>query len=638
MKLTDINKTWALQTVSFLLASLVIVCAAARPSAAAEAAVEAGVDVHTLTETMTGSRPRPPALTLEAIRTAAFSDVAAEAPHADYISYAVHQGMMTGREDGSFAPEAFVTRGELMEILFVMSGDEAPQGESAAVTTETEELKITEVVPPAITWAVEQGITTSGANFNAGALVNRAHLATFLQRYAALKGYDTESTGDLSRYTDGGRVSPAFIPSVSWALEHRLFAAMVSDTIHPELAVSRVQLAQILVALTAHGTYEKLAVDLAAQLSCTDIPSASRANHEALQAAVDAAAKKYGAIGLQVAVIEDGEVSDTYSYGWATKDTTPMTADHKIRIASISKVAVGMAAMSLEAEDIVELDTGIEAYWGGGTIRNPAYPDIPITIRSLLNHTSSIVCYGDDVSRDYAAVKAKLYNGGFSRTTPGIIGSFNYNNYAYGVLGMTLELAAGQVMDDILGQRIWTPLGIDAAFESGEINRTDLLVTHYRHDGSVSRTADKSRSLLVNPTPGSKGTYFAGGLTTSASDMAKMVCVLANDGTYEGLRVMEAESIATMETCDPKMPLGTYYQGLPLRYQANLYGRDGLYYHTGSAYGVYNCMSYDPVSRDGVVVLTVGASAAKDSAGIYAVCGEISRAVYDATNRGVPNA
>ena len=193
-------------------------------------------------------------------------------------------------------------------------------------------------------------------------------------------------------------------------------------------------------------------------------------------------------------------------------------------------------------------------------------------------------------------------------------------------------------MDDILGQRIWTPLGIDAAFESGEINRTDLLVTHYRHDGSVSRTADKSRSLLVNPTPGSKGTYFAGGLTTSASDRAKMVCVLANDGTYEGLRVMEAESIATMETCDPKMPLGTYYQGLPLRYQANLYGRDGLYYHTGSAYGVYNCMSYDPVSRDGVVVLTVGASAAKDSAGIYAVCGEISRAVYDATNRGVPNA
>ena len=50
MKLTNINQSWALQTVSFLLVSLVIVCAAARPSAAAQAAAEEGVDVHTLTE------------------------------------------------------------------------------------------------------------------------------------------------------------------------------------------------------------------------------------------------------------------------------------------------------------------------------------------------------------------------------------------------------------------------------------------------------------------------------------------------------------------------------------------------------------------------------------------------------------
>ena len=58
--------------------------------------------------------------------------------------------------------------------------------------------------------------------------------------------------------------------------------------------------------------------------------------------------------------------------------------------------------------------------------------------------------------------------------------------------------------------------------------------------------------------------------------------------------------------------------------------RDRLYYHTGSAYGVYNLLSYDPDAGDGVVVLTTGADGGRDEYGIYAVCGEISRILYEA--------
>ena len=79
---------------------------------------------------------------------------------------------------------------------------------------------------------------------------------------------------------------------------------------------------------------------------------------------------------------------------------------------------------------------------------------------------------------------------------------------------------------------------------------------------------------------------------------------------------------------------GGYYQCHPLRCQKDLYGRDTLYYHTGSAFGVYNLLSYDPDTGDGVVVFTSGASAAKDSRGIYAVCGSISKTVYDLLKDG----
>ena len=108
-----------------------------------------------------------------------------------------------------------------------------------------------------------------------------------------------------------------------------------------------------------------------------------------------------------------------------------------------------------------------------------------------------------------------------------------------------------------------------------------------------------------------------------------MTALLAGDGCFEGVRLVESESVALMEERDPNQLGDGTYQALPLRSQDAIYGRDRLYYHTGSAYGVFNLMSYDPETGDGVVVLTVGASGAKDGRGIYAVCGEISAYIYE---------
>ena len=112
-----------------------------------------------------------------------------------------------------------------------------------------------------------------------------------------------------------------------------------------------------------------------------------------------------------------------------------------------------------------------------------------------------------------------------------------------------------------------------------------------------------------------------------------LAAVLAGDGCFEGVRLMEPSSVEEMERHSwTALPGGTY-QAYPMRYRPKLYGREGLFYHTGSAYGVYNLLSYDPVTGDGVVVLTMGASGKQDRYSIYAVCGEISTAVYEAVKR-----
>ena len=80
------------------------------------------------------------------------------------------------------------------------------------------------------------------------------------------------------------------------------------------------------------------------------------------QSTVDSVAEKYGAVGVQVAVIKNGAVKDTFEYGYATAGSIPMTSDHKIRVASLSKIVVGMNAMKMQEEGIVDIDHPISEY------------------------------------------------------------------------------------------------------------------------------------------------------------------------------------------------------------------------------------------------------------------------------------
>ena len=63
-------------------------------------------------------------------------------------------------------------------------------------------------------------------------------------------------------------------------------------------------------------------------------PPAEPLDLSSVQAYIDTVAEKYGAIGVQVAVINDGEIADSFACGWATVEEDPMTEDHKIRAQS----------------------------------------------------------------------------------------------------------------------------------------------------------------------------------------------------------------------------------------------------------------------------------------------------------------
>lgn len=526
----------------------------------------------------------------------------------------------------------------------------APAGTGGLVEV-TEPLMVFPDVSPddwfadAVAWAVSLGIVNGyeDGSFRPYETLDRAQLSVILFRFLQAKGADTAPRTDLNNYWGGDTVPDYAREAMSWALGSGIYAPLISAEVGAGYPVTRSQLAQALTGVAYGLTYDSLARSVVTEQNRL-AQSKAQANHDQLQVTVERLAQDYNAMGVQVAVIEGGRVTDSFAAGYANRsqvvvynaedgsqievDMGAMTTDHKIRIASISKVVIGMSAMALSEDGIVDLDTSIGDYWGF-SVNNP-HASKPVSIRSIMTHTSSIPSYGDDESRLYAKVKRRLSNPGtFRNMNPGNLAGWAYNNYAFGVLGMTLELADDHVMDDIAGRYFFDPLGVDAAFESGEIEHPELLSTIYS-GRSIGRSLETQKGLKLNPTPGATGQFFAGGLTISARDLAKLIAALANDGVYEGQRLLSEESVQTMET-SVGAPAGTgFEQCQPLRLQHDIYGRESLYYHTGSAYGVFNCFSYDPATGDGVVVLTTGARYGKDERGIYSICGAIMTDVYAA--------
>lgn len=348
---------------------------------------------------------------------------------------------------------------------------------------------------------------------------------------------------------------------------------------------------------------------------------------EQLQQAVEQARADYGATAIQAAVIRDGQVAVQAASGWAVKDQITLTTRHKMRCASLTKVMVGISAGVLIDDGTLDPYADLSGYWGV-TARNPSYPDTPITVDMLLTHTSTL----SDASGSLSALKGtaarqRLAGSGYTGGKPGELSSWSYNNYGFSVLGMTLERAADQVLDDVLGEAVLTPMGIDAAFEAGSVDDTGLLCALYYPGNSLSRTVSTQKSYVCIQQPGYRGNFFAGGFTCSAGELAQLVAMLAEDGTYQGQQYLSAETVAYLEQPLGQTPDG-FYQCRPLRYRENMYGRDRMYYHTGSAYGFYGLLSYDPDTGDGVVVFTTGASGVTDSYGVYAVCGQVAQAVY----------
>ena len=90
-----------------------------------------------------------------------------------------------------------------------------------------------------------------------------------------------------------------------------------------------------------------------------------------------------------IGIVKDGEILFADAVGHKQLHGAPATGDTKFRIASISKLHTALGIWQLIEQGRIDPDSDINQYLGFD-LRNPHHPDLPLTVKMVMSHTSSI--------------------------------------------------------------------------------------------------------------------------------------------------------------------------------------------------------------------------------------------------------
>ncbi|MCL2627555.1 MAG: serine hydrolase [Oscillospiraceae bacterium] len=353
--------------------------------------------------------------------------------------------------------------------------------------------------------------------------------------------------------------------------------------------------------------------------------------YSAINAALDAIAKDYKCAAVSL-VVYDGAKKEyyTYEYGNANIEARQrVTSQTKFRIASLSKLVTAICALTLVDDGFIDLDTDISNYFGY-EVKNPHFPDTPVTTRMLMQHTSSIFDSGAFlVSRDNNSTESVRYlierGSSFRRNKPGSL--FEYSNFGYAVLGALCERVSGKSLDTFAKEVLFDPLGIDAAFVPKNLNNTDNIAVMYDDRHNVTQSIIAQLAVTQTDTPGHDLHLAHANLTISALDYAKILSMIGNNGELDGVRILPSNLVNEMHKTNVKG--FSYDQGLATRYSVgDFLPREGFYWHTGSSFGLFSQYDYKISPNRGVVVVTTGASITRLSSGKIDVCNDLAKAAW----------
>ena len=307
--------------------------------------------------------------------------------------------------------------------------------------------------------------------------------------------------------------------------------------------------------------------------------------------------------GMAVLAVKDEKIIYEGYFGKMDKEHS-VSESTLFMLASVSKAITATAVLQLSERGIIDIDEDINHYLPFA-VRNPRFPDVPITVKMLLQHTSgihdrklfyiskyTIFSGGGDYTGELSEFMKQYLNEhgeyystrNYSKYRPGDEYQYQYSNFAIALLAVIVENKMGMSFNQYCRDNIFTPLGMD---------ETSWFL------------ADLDEQIIARPwffgkfrTHYGYPDYPSGQIRTSARQLAAFGSMWSNGGLWRGIRLLEPDTTAAALTEGPK--------GIGLIWHFTSDELGHLPSHGGDDLGVATKLIINPANRSAVIFLTNG--------------------------------
>ncbi|AKS41330.1 serine hydrolase domain-containing protein [Wenzhouxiangella marina] len=278
--------------------------------------------------------------------------------------------------------------------------------------------------------------------------------------------------------------------------------------------------------------------------SASDGPSLEETELRAyVRGLVDGLMREHDLPGMTLAVTDQSEPRLLLGFGQAdAMANRPVSPDESLfRIGSISKTFIWTAAMLLVERGQLDLDRDINDYLTEFQIAEVF--DAPVTMNHLMAHragfetTLRVFQANDEDPRSLAQALADTQPARVH--PPGTVTS--YSNWGSALAAHVIEAISDRSFADFVESELLIPLGMRSTtlVQPGQLDdawRPRMAVGHER----VAGRWEAAEAMQIGPF------VPAGGIASTASDMARWMRFHLGGGELDGLRLMQAETHALM--------------------------------------------------------------------------------------------
>jgi CubicO group peptidase (beta-lactamase class C family) len=338
---------------------------------------------------------------------------------------------------------------------------------------------------------------------------------------------------------------------------------------------------------------------------------------DAFRASVPETMKKGKVPGSAFALLDAQGIIWTEGFGYTNlKRKIPVTPDTSFLICSMSKTFTATAVLLAVQDGLVDLDEPITTYLPDFKV-NSRYEDHPeqkITLRHLLSHTAglpreAVVGNNFELTCSFEEHVRSVY-GNWLRHPVGQ--AYCYGNVHMDLAAYILQVVSGVPFEQYMDEHVFGLLRMhNSTVDSNEIlSNSDRAIGH---------------TIGIAKNPPTLGLLGAGGVSTSAADLARFVQMNINKGIVQDKRFLSESLIDAMYAphgySGANEPPEAYY-GLGIGIERRKPKKvDLILYHAGSGLGFSALMHWYPEYGIGAVALT--------NRGFNPVLGELAFTITD---------